>query len=212
MTHAPVRPVAPSPLASSPLASPSLARLAFAAVLLLALGHGARAQATGQVDIDLLSRADQIDIDGGLTSTQVAINQLGNRNEAEVEQRQLAGGANRARVVQRGDENVTRLLQSGDDNRVILIQNGSQNTYELDLEGSANDIRGVQRGDGNVVTQRLTNSRNVRAEYIQIGDENLIEHQADGLFSKDIKVLQEGDNMEVIIDQTTVVPVALPGG
>ena len=166
----------------------------------------ANAQQSRNMDVDFLTEADLLNDAAIGDENAVSIRQVGTNNDIEVVQRQLYQQGNQTRVLQRGDENYAQLIQAGGNNEVILLQYGSDNTYRLDLVGSNNDIAVIQNGDHNEINQSLIDSRNVNIEFIQNGDGNLIEHQADGLISKDIKVLQTGSNMQVIINQTTALP------
>ena len=114
------------------------------------------------------------------------------------------GRGTSAEVYQAGDDNSVVVRQSGLDNGLLVRQRGTSNRYALDLDGGGNDIAVRQYGNDNEVRQRLTDSYDNRIEFIQNGDANLIEHRADGLFDKEITVRQDGSDMELIIDQSTV--------
>lgn len=163
----------------------------------------ANAQLNGSI-VDLLEESDLLGDEVILDGSLVSINQVGSNNQAEVVQQQRFIQDNQVRILQQGNDNTASVLQTGGNNRVVLQQNGDENLYSLDLEGSSNDIAVIQNGDRNVVNQRLLDSRRVSVEFIQNGDGNLIEHNGDGLLSKDIRVMQSGDNMQVIINQTSV--------
>jgi hypothetical protein len=150
-----------------------------------------------------LAEQDLLD-DAPVARQRVVIDQRGTQNQAEsVQLGQFDQGSN-TRIRQQGNRNYAQIVQAGGNNQVILVQKGEDNSFQLDLSGTSNEIAALQDGNGNVIQQRLSNSRNVRTEFIQQGDGNLIQHQADGLVSKDIKVLQSGSEMEVNIIQTTV--------
>jgi hypothetical protein len=177
----------------------------FFGLILLVLATAASAQDVNQIDGDFLTRADIVGEGPINAANSVVIEQVGDFNAVEVLQRQRRTESNRARISQRGDQNFAKLVQTGGNNEVILLQNGVDNVYTLDLEGTSNDIAVIQNGDQNEINQNLLDSRDVNVEFVQNGDGNLIEHQADGLVSKDIKVSQSGNNMQVIINQTTAV-------
>ena len=177
----------------------------FFSLIFLGLASTAFAQDVNQVDVDFLTRADIVGEGPINAANSVVIEQIGDFNAVEVLQRQKSRENNRARVLQRGDQNFAQLVQTGGNNEVFLLQNGVDNVYSLDLEGTGNEIAVIQNGDQNEINQSLLDSRNLNVEFVQNGDANLIEHQADGLVSKDIKVSQSGSNMQVIINQTTAV-------
>jgi len=165
------------------------------------------AQQANVSDPDLLAETDLLGEFIGIGENSVIIDQIGSNNEVEVIQRQRYQQNNQTRILQQGNDNLAEILQAGGNNQVILLQNGNENEFRLDLSGTNNDIAVIQRGDQNEIRQRLSNARDLNLEYVQRGDGNLIEHQADGLVSKNIKVLQSGNNMEVIINQSSI---ALP--
>ncbi len=177
----------------------------FFGLALWAMAMTAFAQDVDPTGVDFLTRADIVGDVPVDAANAVNIEQIGNYNEVEILQRRRLLENNQARLVQRGDDNYAQVVQTGGNNEVILLQNGSDNVYTLDLEGTGNDIAVIQNGDQNEINQSLLDSRDVNVEFVQNGDGNLIEHQADGLVSKDIKVSQSGSNMQVIINQTTAV-------
>ncbi|MFK8058097.1 MAG: hypothetical protein AB8F78_18360 [Saprospiraceae bacterium] len=181
----------------------------FLSFLFLGFVLVSNAQQASSIDIDLLSQGDILDYNPAAGEDLVTIDQLGNNNDVQVVQRQQSQLTNQTRIQQRGNHNLAEVLQSGGNNQVILLQKGSENTYRLDLSGTTNDIAIIQNGNQNEIRQSLSNARYNKIEFIQNGDGNLIEHQAEGLISKDIKVLQSGSNMELIINQSAV---AFPSG
>ena len=161
------------------------------------------AQITYSPELDLLNESSLQLSGANSTGGLVFIDQLGDNNTAEVEQRRQRTQTNETRVLQRGDNNRATLQQAGTNNRVALLQKGYDNRYSLDLTGVNTDLAVVQNGDRNEVRQRLENTRDVRLEFIQNGDANLIEYEVEGLQSKGLRVIQDGSNMQLIINKTT---------
>ena len=161
------------------------------------------AQQLGSGDLVLLQSADIIGNNADDIEDLVNIEQIGNNNEVDVILLQQATGSSQVVINQYGDNNLAEIEQTGGNNSLRLLQNGYDNRYILSLEGTNNDVSALQNGDQNEIIQRLTNSNYTTSEFIQNGDGNLIEHTGDGLLSKNITVLQSGNNMEVIINQTS---------
>jgi len=161
------------------------------------------------IDIDsgFLTQSDILANELSSDENFISVDQIGNNNQVEIIQRRRLAENNLTRIKQQGSDNFAQVLQFGGNNQVILLQKGSENEFQLDLSGTSNDIAVVQNGNRNEIRQTLTNARTVSVDFVQNGDGNLIEHQADGLISKDFKVLQSGNNMRVRIDQSSV---ALP--
>ena len=177
----------------------TISRLLCAAVLLaVAIAPAGAQRATS----DLASGSEVVPLDrGGDPDLSSPSQDLDYVPTARLRQE---GRGTRAEVVQRGDDNSAVVQQAGLDNAVSVRQRGTANRYALDLSGDGNDIAVRQNGNDNEVRQRLTNSYDNQIEFVQNGDANLIEHRADGLSSKEITVRQDGSNMEMVIEQSTV--------
>ncbi len=131
--------------------------------------------------------------------------QQGNENYINLEQKRLGSSkANLARLLQSGEFNVISVVQNGSGNQTAVIQDGKNNSYNLELLGENNNIVVIQKGDDNVVLQELVNIDDLRIEFIQEGNANEIIQTAEGsVENREFKVTQQGDNMRLIIRQST---------
>lgn len=145
---------------------------------------------------------DQILQDLSGNGNAVFIDQIGDNNTIEAEQKQIGDiEINLIEVYQEGTGNKAFILQDGAGNQIHTIQFGNENTHEINLQGTGNSVLVLQEGLRNRVIQELSNFTEVNVTFIQQGNDNEIIHEQNGLSVQDIQVSQIGNDLRLIIRQ-----------
>ncbi|WP_276497398.1 hypothetical protein [Pontibacter litorisediminis] len=135
--------------------------------------------------------------------------QEGEANVSLVQQVQTSTVANQANVLQVGSYNHTSLQQHGSGIGATISQYGNGNAYEGSLLGNNLQSEVVQQGNGNAVNQQVRGN-NLDYSLIQLGNNNTINQIEITPASKSYQVVQEGNNMNITIEQSRgFVPVTV---
>lgn len=127
------------------------------------------------------------------------IQQVGNANELSLLQEQIGAEGNLAKVLQQGDANAVFITQAGAANQLILLQKGELNEFDLIANGHENTTFAIQNGTQNTIVQRLIQSNRIHSELIQIGNNNLIITELQGINNRGLRIRQEGNGMKAIV-------------
>ncbi|WP_299826375.1 hypothetical protein [uncultured Pontibacter sp.] len=135
--------------------------------------------------------------------SKVHVYQAGTSNYASVAQRNVSSRPNGAFIEQVGVLNRAAVTQQGAGNSISATQVGTRNSYTGDLDGVGNSSTVVQKGAFNEVNQRV-HGRQLDYTLIQIGNNNTINQVETSSNSKPYKVVQQGNNMNIRIEQSNV--------
>ncbi|PTX21228.1 minor curlin subunit [Pontibacter mucosus] len=135
--------------------------------------------------------------------------QEGGANVSMVQQVQTSTVANQVNVLQVGSFNQAALQQTGAGIRATVNQFGNYNSFESSMTGANLTSNVVQLGNGNSITQQVQGS-NLNYGLLQYGDNNTINQIETSPGSRSYKVVQEGNNMNITIEQSAgFVPVTV---
>ncbi len=135
--------------------------------------------------------------------------QEGGVNVSMVQQVQTSTVANQVSVLQVGSFNQAALQQNGAGIRATVNQSGNYNSFESSMTGANLTSNVVQLGNGNSITQQVQGS-NLNYGLLQYGDNNTINQIETSPASRSYKVVQEGNNMNITIEQSAgFVPVTV---
>ncbi|SIT93620.1 hypothetical protein [Pontibacter indicus] len=133
------------------------------------------------------------------------IHQLGAANNAAIIQKNSLPQSNSAFIMQVGDYNRASLQQQGMGNRMETKQIGENNTYTGQVQGIHNTTQVHQQGQSNSINQVIKGA-NLEHTLLQFGNNNTINQVETGLNSKSYRVVQEGNNMNITIEQGNWIP------
>ncbi|EJF10109.1 hypothetical protein [Pontibacter sp. BAB1700] len=131
----------------------------------------------------------------------VQVHQIGNANEAAILQRNSSPQSNGAFIMQVGDFNRAISQQQGVGNHTEAKQIGVNNSYVGEVDGMYNTSKVHQQGQSNSINQAVKGV-NLEHTLIQLGNNNTINQVETGLNSKSYKVVQEGNGMNITIEQS----------
>ncbi|MEJ8801232.1 hypothetical protein [Pontibacter sp. H249] len=135
--------------------------------------------------------------------TKAQIYQTGNANHTSISQRNASSKPNGAFIEQVGIYNSVFLHQQGVGNKLNATQTGSHNSYSGDIDGIGNSSAVMQKGTRNEINQTVK-GRYLDYTLIQIGNNNSINQVETSSSSKPYKVVQQGNNMNIRIEQSNV--------
>ncbi|WP_266204668.1 hypothetical protein [Pontibacter kalidii] len=127
--------------------------------------------------------------------------QEGRANVSMVQQVQTNTVANQASVLQVGNYNNAVVQQNGTGIRATIGQYGNSNSYEGSLLGNNLSSNVVQQGDNNAVNQHIRGN-SLEYSLIQLGNNNTINQLETTPASRPYQVVQEGNNMNITIEQS----------
>ncbi len=134
----------------------------------------------------------------------VYLTQVGDGNVSDVAQSGAISKSapNIVRSLQIGELNSIQAIQEGSLLRTDVYQYGSNNTVYSSVQGSSIESTLIQNGDFNLVSQKITNSSLITTEFQQNGNNNKIEQTVDGKSNLPFRLIQNGSNLTVIINQS----------
>lgn len=129
----------------------------------------------------------------------VTLRQMGQQNQASVQQIRDSQNPNLVWLHQDGNQNTADVTQKGHNNAVYLRQEGSHNSFAADYEGKylINNI--VQQGQNNTIEQSLQGSDMDFSIHQQGSGHELI--QSEKGMGVGYKVTQKGTDMRIRIEQ-----------
>ena len=129
------------------------------------------------------------------------IDQIGNRNTSIVNQIHAGGlDPNIVNVTQAGNNNDSEINQTGAGNTSSINQDGNNNHYKVVVTGNDNNSNVIQNGNNNELEHSLVGNE-LNYELIQDGNNNGLKHSDFGSQSGPPKIIQEGNNMNLTIEQ-----------
>ncbi|TGE28067.1 hypothetical protein [Hymenobacter metallicola] len=136
-----------------------------------------------------------------LGKNQAALLQLGNQNQASIDQRIIGvGQGNTASINQNGTSNLAAILQNGAGSRTIISQAGANNVASSEINGYNTESEILQKGNGNRVDQRL-NVDDRRYSVEQMGNNNNLVQRESGSTAPGYEVTMKGNGIRIIIEQ-----------
>ncbi len=138
---------------------------------------------------------------GAVAKPHVITTQTGNYNNTTVSQQNISTKPNAAFIMQVGSFNRATLQQQGAGNQTLARQIGANNSYTGEISGTNNAANVLQNGNSNSISQRI-DGVNLEHTLIQLGNNNTINQVETSPDSRSYKVVQQGNNMNITIEQS----------
>ena len=129
----------------------------------------------------------------------LTLRQMGQQNQATINQFSESGNPNLTLVLQKGEQNFTHITQSKGNNALDLVQKGKRNSFSADYDGEYLFNTIVQDGKSNVIEQTLRGSDLNFSIYQKGTGHELIQTESEP--GTGYKVIQTGKDMKIKIDQ-----------
>ncbi|WP_148561685.1 hypothetical protein [Pontibacter korlensis] len=156
---------------------------------------------SGRSEEALLQSLQSKRLGGNGTGASTVTVQEGEANTLLVQQVQTSVISNQVNVSQVGSYNNVSLLQNGSGIGTTVSQYGNGNSYEGSLLGNNLQSEVIQQGNSNTVNQQVRGD-GLDYSLIQLGYSNTINQIETTPASKSYQVVQEGNNMNITIEQS----------